>query len=321
MVAAASWIHSRSGTRAAVPVLGCLLLAGCGQAISVQPGTLGPSSVATATTTSAADIVHPAELVGSWLVTADGEEDGAVLRIADDISLWRRCGSFGGDWRADRHGLFVASINDWSGSCVASADTATPPWLVESAVGFRVIGQVRLLMDGAGATVATLSPGGRPTAGTDVLASSADPPKLTGRLREQVEAGAGDVVTTLRSAGPDDLLGRWVPAGRLPTDPRSPQLPFLHLDHGGAWRGSDGCNGQGGRWVSASDGRLLATSGGQTLVGCNNVDVGSWLTNAVAAAFDGQTLVLLAGDGTETGRLSRDEAPVTPRTWETSASG
>lgn len=62
----------------------------------------------------------------------------------------------------------------------------------------------------------------------------------------------------------------------------------------------------GGGWVVGPVGTLLATSGVSTLIGCDNVPVGDWLSSARRAGFDGATLVLLDQHATELGRLHRD---------------
>jgi hypothetical protein len=77
------------------------------------------------------------------------------------------------------------------------------------------------------------------------------------------------------------------------------------FEAGGAWHGSDGCNGQGGRWAANDHGAFLAISGAQTEIGCVHVDVGSSLITADRAGFDGPQLVLLDNSGRETGRFER----------------
>ena len=66
-----------------------VVVAGCGTN-TARAGSDRASSPA-----AAEDVGAPSSLVGSWLVEAAGEESGAVLRIADDISLFRRCGRVG----------------------------------------------------------------------------------------------------------------------------------------------------------------------------------------------------------------------------------
>jgi hypothetical protein len=60
-----------------------------------------------------------------------------------------------------------------------------------------------------------------------------------------------------------------------------------------------------GRWAVGADGRVLATSGASTAIGCHNIPVDQWWPQAGRAGFDGRTLVLLDTDGHELGRLDR----------------
>ena len=51
-------------------------------------------------------------------------------------------------------------------------------------------------------------------------------------------------------------------------------------------------------------GALLATSGVSTLMACDSqVPVGSWLSTAARAGFDGTELLLIDVDGSPVGRL------------------
>jgi hypothetical protein len=60
-----------------------------------------------------------------------------------------------------------------------------------------------------------------------------------------------------------------------------------------------------GRWTAGSDGRVLATSGVSTLIGCHNVEVAQWWSTAARAGFDGSALVLIDRNGNELARLTR----------------
>jgi hypothetical protein len=145
-----------------------------------------------------------------------------------------------------------------------------------------------------------LAPGGRPTAGPDLLASLADPPTVTAADRRAFPDPA-PVPTGLQPAHRTSLLGRWLP---LPADDvQRPQQPMLELQADGTWTSSDGCNGSGGRWTAGDAGRVLAAAGFTNLIGCTNVNVAGDLIGAARAAFDGTVLVLLDANGTETGRL------------------
>jgi hypothetical protein len=315
--------------RLAVGGLTVLLLAACGTGTAAGPGR-------PATPTAAPVPGDPVGLVGLWSVReAAGEEPGAILRIGDDLSLWRECGHLFGFWRATAEGLFVANVDGGSNACY-TGPASVPAWL-RQAVGQRTVGPDRLLVDRDGRTLARLVPGGRPTVGADTVPSEGEPPVVTDELRRRL-APAVPVPAGLRPATADDLVGRWVPANgtgarvpRPPNDgsgagvprppgggtgagvPRPPgggsggsglQSAHAELRADGGWSGSDGCNGQGGRWVAGTAGSLLAVGGPQTLIGCENVDVGGWLTGAARAGLTaGGQLVLLDGSGRELGRL------------------
>ncbi|MFU8873170.1 hypothetical protein [Micromonospora sp. SL4-19] len=238
-------------------------------------------------------------------------DDGAgdVLRLASDsdgrLLLFGRCGVQMGTWRADVNGLFVADV---PGDTFSSNDQGCRPdpgvtdaWL-RRAVAFRVDGDSRVLLDDHGLRVARLLPGARPTAGPNLLPEWAEPPEVTDEVRRALAPAAAlpAAVTPVRR---ETFLGRWVPA-----DVRGhrPEVPYVELRDDGEWRGSDGCNRQGGRWVAGPDGAFLGTSGPSTLIGCDNVSVGLWLFMARRAGLDDQVLVLFNAEGKEMGRLRRD---------------
>jgi hypothetical protein len=268
-----------------------LALTGCGAGTPAGPADPSPPSQAPA--------VDPVDLVGLWQVTgAAGEEDGAILRLADrGLSIWRDCGVLGGGWRADPAGLFLGSVNSWSDRC--GPRNPRTGWLTRVA-GFRVAGADRLLLDRDGATVARLVPGSRPAHRDDVADSESEPPVVTAELKERLGPVAA-LPAGLRPASAAELAGRWVPADGAGA--HSPRPPFAALETDGSWTGSDGCNGLGGRWLAGAGGALLAVSGGQTAIGCDNVNVGSWLSAASRAGFAGDQLVLLDRSGKEIARL------------------
>lgn len=113
------------------------------------------------------------------------------------------------------------------------------------------------------------------------------------------DAAAPAVPERLRAAESEDLLGVWVPPGV--TALANDRAPHVEFRSAATWKGSDGCNGLGGRWT-VSRGVLLLAGLTMTAVGCENINV---TEGAALAAFDGETLVLLGEDGKETFRLSR----------------
>lgn len=282
-------------------VLVALLVTGCAGRDRApersEPG--GPGPVGGGANGPGAADTDPVALIGLWSVTrADGEEPGAVLRIAsDDLSLWRDCGTLMGDWRADTGGLFVADLYGSTG-CPA-ADPLTPAWLRDAAA-YQILGEDRVLLDSHGEPVARLSPGGTPKPNPNLAPSEAEPPAVTEEARRAL-ARAAALPVGLAAPDPGALVGRWVPEGG--GGGRGPKPAFLKFMADGDWTGSDGCNGLGGRWVAGADGSLLATSGVSTLIGCDNVPIGGWLGRTRRVGLDGAALVLVDADAKEIGRL------------------
>lgn len=267
-----------------------LLVAACGTGTAGSPRQPGsPESTPG----------DPVDLVGLWTVReAAGEEPDAILRLGEGLSLWRACGHLDGSWRATGDGLFIDFVVAGSGACYHGPDSV-PDWLRQAA-GHRADGPDRLLVDRDGRTVARLVPGGRPKVDADAAPSEGEPPVVTDALR-QVLAPAAALPEGLRPASAADLVGRWVPGDR--PEARGPRPPQVTFAADGDWTGSDGCNGQGGQWLAGPAGSFLAVAGLQTLIGCDNVNVGGWLTAASRAGIRGDELVLLDRSGRELGRL------------------
>lgn len=142
----------------------------------------------------------------------------------------------------------------------------------------------------------------------------AEAPALSATDRARLDAGPPRLGTGIRSASRRELLGLWR-RGR-PAGTWYDGGGHVRFRGSGRWTGSDGCNGQGGRW-RYDDGRLLALPPGPREVACIGPappegvrlappqPVASWVVTAVAAAFDGAILVLLDRDGRALGRLER----------------
>jgi heat shock protein HslJ len=79
----------------------------------------------------------------------------------------------------------------------------------------------------------------------------------------------------------------------------------VHFSQDGTWHGSDGCNGQSGRWKLEPDGAFEASANPSTDIGCDNVEVGLWLAQARTADLGGNVLVLRDAEGDGTGRFQR----------------
>jgi heat shock protein HslJ len=158
------------------------------------------------------------------------------------------------------------------------------------------------LMEGAvrlynlsGGTVAVLS--------DRVLLDGADetyaPREAAPELPLGVQAPSLETLTT----------GRWIPVETVGSDRWDDRLrPHARFDVDGTWHGSDGCNGLGGRWsMDTQTGEWLASTLGQTEIGCDNVDVSGMVAPPRAVGIDGDELVFYASDGAETGRFVADQ--------------
>jgi hypothetical protein len=235
-------------------------------------------------------------MVGSWLVSGPGVAPGTALLLGDRLVLFRRCGVVEGDWRAGSAGVFVSSVSGGDPTCVSRSGFAPAPWL-EQAVGFRVEGVERVLLDARGTVLARLAPGAHPTAPPNLAESYASPPAVTPALRARL-ADPAPLPAGLRPATSAALVGRWVPTGSRRGNPKA-YVAFLRS---GTWSGSDGCNGEGGHFAVGAGGALLATSGFSTLISCNNSPVGVWVSHAARAGLDGSDLVLYDRAGQVLGR-------------------
>jgi hypothetical protein len=273
---------------AVVPaVVAVLLLAACARQSDGAPTSGGGAARPSSPAGPQAD---PRTLLGSWTLAEVAEDAGATVTIEPDrLSIERSCGALTGSWRADASGLFVGHVYGSSG-CQPLTEPA-PGWLLRAAA-FRPDGTDRLLVAPDGTVVARL----RPVASPDAPA-----PTLTEQQQRDYRVPAA-LPRNLVPAGRQALVGRWSPASG-----RGTGWPYLELLEDGAWRGSDGCNGQGGRWVSGADGALLSAVGPSTLMGCSGVPVGAWMVDVRRAGLDGGSLVLLDVDGKEIGRLRRDK--------------
>jgi hypothetical protein len=207
-------------------------------------------------------------------------DDGGQLRVKQACTLI-------GSWRADAEGLLVADV---SGATDCPAAEPVPPRWLTGVGGYR-IEENPVLLDARGEEVVRLVPGAADSPTT------APPTRPDGRSRP---GPAAPLPAGLTPATRETIAGRWVPAGGAKSQPQPAFVEFLS---GGAWRGSDGCNGQGGRWTMGEAGAFLATAGPSTLMACDNVPVASWLADARRAGLDGADLVLVDGAGKELGRL------------------
>jgi hypothetical protein len=246
----------------------------------------------------------PARLVGSWHVSAPGEESGAILTIGDRLDggllLFRRCGMFSGGWRANAVGMFVGSLDGGDSACYPLVGTPAWPWL-DRAVGFRRAGGTVLLVDRLGETVARLTPGAHPHTGPDDSAEFAAPPVVTPAMRRGFATPA-PLPPGVRPATATAIQGRWVPADR----PSSPHWrPYVAFRPDGRYGGSDGCNGVGGRYAIGPAGVVLATEGPSTAVGCENSALPSWPAQSGRLGLRAGRLVFVDPSGRVLGEAVR----------------
>jgi hypothetical protein len=232
-------------------------------------------------------------LVGNWLVlTPDGKATSSSLRItADQLVLHLPCGDLIGEWTANPQGLFAAETDGGSSACFTSASGRgqEPSWL-NDAVTFTVAGASHTLLDAKGHVLRKL------TAGHGIIATP-NVAQLRARLATAPPLPGGLFPATTKM-----LVGHWLPA---PVRHYSLGTPAITFAADGSWSGSDGCNGQGGRWRLGPAGTLVSTAGPSTQIGCPGVPVGSWMSLARSAGFNGTTLVLVDGSGKQIGRLVR----------------
>jgi heat shock protein HslJ len=106
------------------------------------------------------------------------------------------------------------------------------------------------------------------------------------------------------------VAGTWRPVMITGYEP-PPEYPdgfrtaTITFNGAGGWLGSDGCNRLSGTYVFHGDGRLRATVGPSTLIGCANVPNGSVLAAAVQARLKGAELTLLDKRGAVLARYER----------------
>jgi len=285
-----------------------LLVTGCGG--RVPPGRAAASHPPV---TRLAELSgRPQDLIGLWRLEASGEAPGTVLRIGQDLSVWRPCSVSWGAWAADGAGYFVADLSSYSYGCAGPKPSQppkpavpppppTPSWLT-SAHAWRVDGAGRLLEDATGRVVAKLLPGGRPIPNPNAAPELSAPPSMDAALAARLRP-ARPLPATLSPATASGVLGTWYPASRPAA--AAPTRPFITLSPDGNWTGSDGCNATGGRWTLEPDGAFLATGRGSTLMLCAGEVAVPRMDLVRRLAFSGRTLVLVDADGADVARFAR----------------
>jgi len=295
--------------RVSVLVIAALLLAGCGSGVDTSgadspaptgsPASPHQSSPGVHDPLSAAAIGRSAlDLVGRWTVTGPDVPPGTSLYVADSMSVFLGCGVLDADWAADGpEGLFVASSSSGDDACFPADGLPALPWLT-GASRFDVQAVDRVLTGADGTVLARLSPGPRVTPGpnrTDVYAAPPTAtPTLQARTAEPAPLPDSEAAPTL-----EQLSGRWIPVGKQDAN------TFLDFAADGTYSGSDGCNSTGGRYALGRRGRLLATTGPTTAVGCDGAPVNVWMSDAARFGLQSGELVLHNTEGHVVGRLTR----------------
>jgi hypothetical protein len=236
----------------------------------------------------------PQELVGSWQVMGDPAIDGREVRLhaGGRVSLRDGACVLGGSWSATGSGLMIMSISSATNECRDLEDAFDYFTGVQR---FQVMPDAVQLSNLAGGTVAVLSKDTSPVDPAEVFVPRDPAPGLP----------AGIQVPSLQVL----TASRWIPVETVGSD-RWPDRtrPQASFAVSGRWSGYDGCNGLGERWsMDVETGEWLAGIGGQTEIGCDNVDVSGVVGPARAVGLDGNELVFYASDGVVTGRLVADE--------------
>lgn len=272
----------RQALSGSIALLAVLALGGCGPADGEPEPPAG------------VDAADPTGLVGLWRVERPTGSDAEWLRLdAPELQLWVGGSLLLGSWAAGGS-LLVADVNGWIGD----ADPDDGAWL-DDVTGYRAAPDGWDLVGVDDAVVASLSVDGAPSPIAEVTDDWTRPPELTARMRE-VLAPPAALPAGLTAPTTADLVGLWVA-----DVPSTEQEPHVELLADGTYSGSDGCNGAAGRWALGGAGRILATSGPMTAIGCEGAPVPTWLASAGRAGLDGDRLVLLDASGTELGRLGR----------------
>ena len=284
---------SRSTRRACLPVAvlapTALLLAAC--ANPDVPGAQAPADATYAPLTDAR------EAVGTWTVggTANDADAGTVLQIGADMNLWLDCGLVGVSYLVGTDGALLTDAWSGSGACDLPG---VPAWLGD-ATSIATVADDLVLLAADGTPTATLTAGGTPKVPADVSAELAQDPVLDDVLRAQLDPTSPELPAGVTAATTDEIVGHWLPAEPV----GEPEASYLRLAADGTWTGSDGCNGAQGLWLSA-DSSWRATSGPQTMMFCEGVQMPIVAATARAAGLDADgSLVLVDAEGAELVRL------------------
>ena len=135
-----------------------------------------------------------------------------------------------------------------------------------------------------------------PTVGPNQRPQAADDPSISPSQRAAAHDPAA-LPDGVRPPTAAELERRFVP------DVDRSGKAFVSFDASGRWHGSDGCNEGIGVYALGSGGRLLATEGFSTLVGCSGSMADHWVHAASRVGLIGGDLVFYDTHATELGRV------------------
>ena len=280
----------------AVMALSAFVVAGGVLAVDSTSTSRPPTAVTSAATPTPQPAPQdPLALVGRWHVDGAGITPGTDLILGNTLLLFQPCGVQEGAWKADGvDGLFVGDVASGDQGCYLP--TRVDPLWIHRARTFAVQGQTRQLFDVSGALVATLRPEATPKVGPNRLPQAADKPSIS-RSQRAAAHDPAPLPDGVRPPTAAELERRFVP------DVDRSGKAFVSFDASGRWHGSDGCNGGGGVYALGSGGRLLATEGNYTLIGCSGSMADHWVYAASRVGLIGGDLVFYDTHATELGRV------------------
>jgi len=253
---------------------------------------------------AAAPPSQPVDLLGFWhVVPADSTAAETWMQLDyGRVALGTECGPITGSLALSGHEMMANAPDYVYPECGGGANWRPAEWLGAS-FAFRgtTTGGFELL-DRDGTVTATLTEGTAADVSPEVWEGYQRVPEITEEIREWLTPA---VALPEGSDAAEDIIGRWVLAGEANTAGRA----YVEFRSDGSFRGSDGCNGVGGRWRLAADGRIITTHDPSTLIACANPSIPLLFTGSIAqGATDGPTdeLVLYGKDGVEQATLVRD---------------
>jgi hypothetical protein len=288
----------RSVTVSLALIAAAVVLVGCGSPSS-SPSSSPPAPTLSITQSPSlqSEGEDPVGLLGTWRISrAEGEGPDSWIRLgAGSFDAWARCGQVSGSWVANSR-QFGAVEGRFVPECLPERGARILEWL-SAAESYEKSAEGWLLRDGDDEVVAALTEDSGPLPAEwqfDWMVST-DADRARAYFSTDVDLPRGIEPATL-----DRLPGRWFPFGAYTAD------PYVEFSPSGAWKGTDGCNGGGGRFVLSPGGAFTSTSSASTLIGCDGAPVPDWVTQARALGFDGSELVLMNAAGGEIARLMQD---------------